>query len=405
MEVLFIGGTGIISSACVAAALEAGHEVSTLNRGLSRLPSQVMADRTLIADASDELQVLEALGNRHFDVVVQFTAYVPAQVELDVRLYSGAGQYVFISSASAYEKPPAHWLITESTPLKNPFWQYSRDKIACEEVLVRAHQRTGFPVTIIRPSLTYGLSQIPVCIGSWTKPFTIIERMRRGAKILVPGDGTSIWTITHNSDFARGLIPLLGRAEAIGEDFHITSDEALTWNQIYLLVGKAAGVEPDLLHVPSDGVVAADPEQLGTLWGDKAHSSVFDNSKLRRLVPGFNAVVPFADGIRQTVDWFDSDPSRQEIDEPANAAWDRLAAIYVEALAKAAECIAAGIARIKALQRSNPSSGRCRSTVERAQGWMLRRLMFTPPACISAIAAAVVSGATPAQNSKSKVVL
>ena len=337
MKILFIGGTGIISSACVTAALEAGHEVSTLNRGLSRLPSQVSEERTFIADASNELQVREALGNRHFDVVIQWTAYRPSQVELDVRLYSDVGQYVFISSASAYEKPPAHWLITESTPLKNPFWQYSSDKIACEEFLVRAHHATGFPMTIIRPSLTYGLSQIPVCIGSWAKPFTIIDRMRRGAKILVPGDGTSIWTITHNSDFARGLMPLLGRSEAIGEDFHITSDEALTWNQIYRLVGEAAGVEPDLLHVPSDGFIAADPEQLGNLWGYKAHSTVFDNSKLRGLAPAFTAVVPFADGIRETVDWFDSDLSRQDVDGPANVAWDRLATIYMEALAQAAK--------------------------------------------------------------------
>jgi nucleoside-diphosphate-sugar epimerase len=337
MEILFVGGTGIISTACVAAALEGGHEVSTLNRGLSRLPRQVSGERALIADASNEVQVREALGNRRFDVVIQWTAYVPAQVELDIRLYSDAGQYVFISSASAYEKPPAHWLVTESTPLRNPFWQYSRDKIACEEVLVRAHQTSGFPMTIIRPSLTYGLSQIPVSVGSWAKPFTIVERMRRGAKILVPGDGTSIWTITHNTDFARGLIPLLGRPAAIGEDFHITSDEALTWNQIYSLVGEAAGVEPDLLHVPSDGIVAADPEQLGTLWGDKVNSAVFDNSKLRSLVPDFKAVVPFAEGIRQTVEWFDGDPGRQQIDDQANASWDRLAAIYMEALAKAAQ--------------------------------------------------------------------
>ena len=179
MKILFVGGTGIISSACVTAALEAGHEVSTLNRGRSWLHSQVGAEQRLIADASNEEQVREVLKGRHFDVVIQWTAYVPAQVELDVRLYSDVGQYVFISSASAYEKPPSHWLITETTPLKNPYWQYSRDKIACEEVLTRAYQTTSFPMTIIRPSLTYGLSQIPVSIGSWEKPFTIVERMRR----------------------------------------------------------------------------------------------------------------------------------------------------------------------------------------------------------------------------------
>ncbi|HVB50836.1 MAG TPA: SDR family oxidoreductase [Acidimicrobiales bacterium] len=336
MEVLFIGGTGLISSACVEVALEAGHRVSTLNRGLSKLPSLVGVESRLIGDASNELQVREALGSRHFDVVVQWTAFLPSQVELDVRLYADAGQYIFISSASAYEKPPTHWLNTEQTPLKNPFWQYSRDKIACEELLIRAFESNRFPITIVRPSHTYGPSQIPVAIGSSAKPFTIIDRMRRGAKILVPGDGTSLWTLTHNSDFAKGLVPLFGRSEAIGEDFHITSDEALTWNQIYLLVGEAAGVQPDLLHVPTDGLIASNPELLGSLWGDKAHSAVFDNSKLRRLVPEFKAVVPFESGIRQTVEWFDSDVSRQEIDRAANLAWDRLAGRYLEALWQAA---------------------------------------------------------------------
>jgi nucleoside-diphosphate-sugar epimerase len=335
MNVLFIGGTGIISTACVSASLEAGHHVWTLNRGLSMLPSQVLPDHALVADASNAVQVREALAGRTFDVVVQWTAYVPAQVELDVSLYADAGQYVFISSASAYEKPPSHWLVTEATPLVNPFWQYSRDKIACEKVLMGAYRESGFPVTIIRPSLTYGFSQIPVSIGSWEKPFTIVERMRRGAKILVPGDGTSIWTLTHNTDFARGLIPLFANPRAIGEDFHITSDEALTWNQIYRLVGDAAGVVPDVLHVPSDAVVAADPELLGTLWGDKSNSAVFDNSKLRSVVPGFDAIVAFADGIRETVEWFDADPRRQEIDHEANVLWDGLASIYDDALASA----------------------------------------------------------------------
>jgi nucleoside-diphosphate-sugar epimerase len=332
MDVLFIGGTGIISTACVTAALEAGHDVSILNRGRSVSPNQAGEARRFIADASDETAVREALGGRRFDAVVQWTAYVPEQVELDLRLYADSGQYVFISSASAYEKPPARWLITESTPLRNEFWKYSRDKIACEEVLQAAHESTGFPMTIIRPSLTYGCSQIPLAIGSWAKPYTVVDRMRRGAKVLIPGDGTSIWTITHSSDLARGLIPLLGHPEAIGEDFHITSDEALTWNQIYAQVGKAAGVEPDILHVPSDGMVAANPDLLGTLWGDKINSSVFDNSKLRSVVPDFKAIVPFEEGIRETVEWFDADPMRQQIDDDANRLWDRVAVVYVDAL-------------------------------------------------------------------------
>lgn len=336
MNVLFIGGTGIISTACVSASLDTGHHVWTLNRGLSKLPPQVSPGHALLADASDAVQVREVLAGLNFDVVVQWTAYVPAQVELDISLYADAGQYVFISSASAYEKPPAHWLVTESTPLVNPFWQYSRDKIACEEVLFAAHASTGFPVTVIRPSLTYGVSQIPVAIGSWEKPFTIIERMRRGAKILVPGDGTSIWTLTYNSDLARGLIPLLAHPGAIGEDFHITSDEALTWNRIYQLLAEAVGVDADFLHVPSDAVVAADPSYLGPLWGDKSNSAVFDNSKLRRYVPDFQARVPFVQGITETVRWFDADVQRQGIDHEANALWDHLAVIYADALARSA---------------------------------------------------------------------
>jgi nucleoside-diphosphate-sugar epimerase len=178
------------------------------------------------------------------------------------------------------------------------------------------------------------LSQIPVVIGSWDKPFTIIDRMRRGAPIIVPGDGTSLWTVTHNSDFAQGLLGLLGNPAALHQDFHITSDEALTWDQIYSLVGAAAGVAPNILHVPSDAIVAADPSELGSLFGDKIYSTVFDNSKLRGVVPGYRATVPFAKGIAETVAWFDAGPDRQAIDEAANRRWDDLASVYQEALAR-----------------------------------------------------------------------
>ena len=336
MRVLFIGGTGLISTACSDAAVMAGHELWLLNRGRSRLRTVVPPERVLIADAADEHQVIATVEGREFDVVVQWVAYEPAQVEQDMRVFRHVGQYMFISSASVYEKPPSSWMITESTPTVNPYWQYSRDKIACEEALRRAYGEMGFPITIVRPSLTYGPSQIPVAIGSWQKPYTIIDRMRRGAKIIVPGDGTSIWTLTHNSDFATGLIGLFGQKDAIGQDFHITSEESLTWNQIYALVGEAAGAEPRLLHVPSDGIIALDPSQEGNLWGDKANSTVFDNSKLRTIVPDYKARVPFAVGIRETVSWFDEDPSRQEIDDTANENWDRLARIYEEALRRAA---------------------------------------------------------------------
>ncbi|MBW4029557.1 MAG: SDR family oxidoreductase [Acidobacteria bacterium] len=336
MKVLYIGGTGIISSACVGESLARGHDVWTLNRGRATLPREVPAERAILADASDAQQVRRALTGLDFDVVVQWTAYVPEQVALDVELYADAGQYIFISSASAYEKPPSRWPITEATPLENPFWQYSRDKIACERVAMAAHESSGFPVTIVRPSLTYGVSQIPVSMGSWERPFTIIDRMRRGKKIIVPGDGTNAWTITHNTDFARGLTGLFAQRAAIGEAFHITSDEALTWNRIYALVGEAAGVEPEILHVPTDAIVAADPRLAGTLWGDKANTAIFDNSKLRSLVPDFAATVPFAEGIAETVRWFDADPSRQTVDAGVNALCDGIAAVYVDALARVA---------------------------------------------------------------------
>ena len=335
MNILFVGGSGIISHACASEALARGHDVWTLTRGSSHRDPPV-GSRRLVGDAENEDEVRALIRGLDFDAVVQWTAFRPDQVRRDIELFADAGQYVFVSSASVYQKPPSHWLITETTPRGNPYWGYARDKIACEDVLFAAHESTGFRVTVIRPSLTYGDTQIPVAIGSWLRPFTLIERMRRGAKILVPGDGTSIWTLTHNSDLARGLVPLLGQAGAVGEAFHITSDEALTWNQIYGLVAAAAGVHADVLHVPSDALVAADPDLEGTLWGDKSNSAVFDNAKLRRFVPDFRARVPFAEGIARTVQWFDADPRRQEIDDQANALWDHVARVYLDALARVA---------------------------------------------------------------------
>ena len=274
-----------------------------------------------------------ATAGLHLDVVVQWVGYRPEDIEPDLTTFAGVGQYIFISSASAYEKPPSHWLVREATtPLSNPFWAYSRDKIACETLLREAHRASHFPMTIVRPSLTYGLSQIPVCVNSWERPFTIVARLRRGDPIIVPGDGTALWTLTHNSDFATGLLGLFGQPDAIGEDFHITSDEVLTWNQIYLELAAAAGVEPDILHVPTDALIAADPSVEGSLWGDKVHSTVFDNSKLRGVVPDFEARTTFADGIRATVAWFDAVPARQVVDRAIDARWDKIAAVYRDAL-------------------------------------------------------------------------
>jgi nucleoside-diphosphate-sugar epimerase len=338
MRVLFIGGTGLISSGCIAATEAAGHELWLLNRGYSRLlPASVPPERTITADANDPQALREALRGHEFDTVVQWVGFKPEHVAQDVETFASAGQYVFISSASVYQKPSSHWLITEQTPLSNPVWVYAQEKIACETVLREAHAATGFPMTIVRPSHTYGPSQIPILIGSWDKPFTIIDRMRRGGKIIVTGDGTSLWTLTHNTDFAKGLVGLFGQPAAIGEDFHITSDEALEWNQVYELLGEAAGVELDILHVPSEAIVAAEPEQLGSLFGDKIHSSVFDNSKLRSVVPDFQATVPFSEGIKETIAWFDADPSRQAIDHAANELWDRIVSVYTDALRLVAE--------------------------------------------------------------------
>jgi nucleoside-diphosphate-sugar epimerase len=331
MRVLFIGGTGIISTACTRLAVERGIEITLLTRGqhVTELPIGV---RTITADIDDPEATAVALANSTFDAVVDWIAFTPAHVERDLELFRGrAGQYIFISSASAYQKPVGHYLITESTPLANPYWQYSRDKIACEEFLMDAYREEGFPITIVRPSLTYGDTQIPLAVNSWPKSFTIVDRMRRGKKVIVPGDGTSLWVITHNSDFAKGLVGLLGHAQAIGHAFHITSDEVMCWDQYYRFTAEAAGTEAKIVHIPSDFLAACNPEKLGSLVGDKSVSVVFDNSKIKRFVPGFCATTPFRSGIRRTVEWFDADPSRQIIDHEANGRWDKLLAAWERA--------------------------------------------------------------------------
>jgi nucleoside-diphosphate-sugar epimerase len=328
MKVLFIGGTGIISTASTRLAAEREIDLTLLRRGQHTvdLPKNV---RTITADIHDEAAVAEALESQSFDAVVDWTAFTPADVERDIRLFRGrTRQYIFISSASAYQKPVGHYLITESTPLANPYWQYSRDKIACEDRLMKAYREEGFPITIVRPSLTYGDTQIPLAVNSWLKPWTAVDRMRHGKKLIVPGDGSSLWVITHNSDFAQGLVGLLGHQQAIGHAFHITSDEAMTWDQFYRITAQAAGVEPQLVHIASDYIIACLPDELGSLTGDKAVSVVFDNSKIKRFVPGYCAKVPFAQGIQRTIAWFDADPRRKQIDEEANASWDKLIAAY-----------------------------------------------------------------------------
>jgi nucleoside-diphosphate-sugar epimerase len=269
------------------------------------------------------------LADHSFDVVVDWIAYTPQDIERDLSLFSGkVGQFIFISSASAYQKPPENYLITEETPLENPFWQYSRDKIACEARLMEAWHQSGFPVTIVRPSLTYGLSNLTLCINSWEHPYTIIDRMRDGKPVIVPGDGTSLWVCTWNADFAVGLLGLFGQQAAFGEAFHITSDEVLTWNQLHSQVYSALGLKPNMLHIPADWLAAWDDTYTGTLTGDKINSVVFDNTKIKRFVPGFDCKVTWAEGVKRVIDWFDADPVRRTIDPGTVEAWDAIIAAY-----------------------------------------------------------------------------
>ena len=324
LRVLFIGGSGIISSACSWLAADRGIELFVLNRGVSLhrpLPAQATV---LHGDARDPVSVRAAVGNREFDAVVNWVAFTPGHVQADIEAFRGrTGQYVFISSASAYQTPPARLPVTESTPLRNPFWQYSRDKIACEELLTRAYRDEGFPATIVRPSHTYDKTLVPFD-GGWT----VLGRMRQRKPIVVHGDGTSLWTLTHHADFARGFVPLLGHPRTVGDVFHITSDDVLTWNQIAAALAAAAGLTARIVHVPSDAIAAADPEWGAGLLGDKAHSMVFDNSKLRGVVPDYLATIPFEQGAREIVGWHEEDPSRQQIDARLDAVMDKLAEAY-----------------------------------------------------------------------------
>ena len=325
--VLFIGGTGIISSACSRLAVERGLELTLLNRGTSARPVPEGAE-VLRGDIRDPASVREALGNRQFDAVVDWIAFTPEQIETDIELFRGrTGQFVFISSASAYQTPPTSLPITESTLLANPFWAYSRAKIACEERLVRAYREEGFPMTIVRPSHTYDQTLLPMH-GGWT----VIDRMRQGKKVVVHGDGTSLWTLTHHRDFARGFVGLLGNARAVGEAFHITSDEVVTWNQIHDIFAQAAGTEAKLVHVPSDTIAAYDRDWGDGLLGDKAHSMIFDNSKIKRFVPDFAATIPLSWGAKEIIAWHEANPARQGVNEAFNGLMDRLVAAQEQAL-------------------------------------------------------------------------
>lgn len=323
MKVLFIGGTGNISTAVSRMALARGVELWHLNRGLR---GTVAGVQTITADihAAD---VATALAAHTWDAVVDWIAYSVDDIQRDIALLAGrTRQYIFISSASVYQKPLAQPVITESTPLHNPFWDYAQRKIACEERLLAEYRATGFPMTIVRPSHTYDMA-LPVAIGG-SSDYAVFDRIRRGQKVVVHGDGTSLWTVTHAEDFARGFVGLLGNPQALGHAFHITADTPLTWNQIYAVLGAAAGVEPRIVHVPSDFICAVEPALRGPLLGDKAHCLIFDNRKIKRVVPEFVARIPFHEGVQRALQWFDAEPGRKVTRPDTHSMLDHIISAY-----------------------------------------------------------------------------
>jgi len=325
MKVLFIGGTGNISTPVSRLSVNKGIDLYLLTRGT--VPVTIEGAKVIKADINNPQHVQDGLKGHEWDVVVNWIAFTPDEIQRDIDLFKGkTRQYIFISSASVYQKPPLHPVITESTPLYNPFWQYSRDKIACEELLNKAYQDEDFPITIIRPSLTYD-TVIPVTFGGW-KNYNIVDRIRQGKEIIIQGDGSSLWTITHADDFAVGVVGLFGHQQAMGHAFHITSDEILTWNQVYEAVGDAVGCKLNVVHIASDFICKVDPEKTGTLLGDKALSVIFDNTKIKTFVPEFNATITFKKGVKRTIDWFEADPTRMVINAEAESQIEMILTAY-----------------------------------------------------------------------------
>lgn len=334
MKILIIGGTGTISSAITRQLVEKGHELWLINRG--NRSSEIPAEAKLIkVDINDEEEVLRHIGDNQFDAVCEFIGFLPSQVERDHRLFAGrTRQYVYISSASAYNKPVRSHIINEGTTLANPYWQYSRDKITCEELLMKYYREEGFPVTIIRPSHTYCERSIPVGLHGKNGSWQVIKRIMDGKPVLIHGDGTSLWTMTFNEDFARGFIGLLGNPHAIGEAFQIMSDESLTWNQIYKIISDALGVPFKPYYATSEFIISVQPEGYdmeGNLIGDKANSVVFDCSKLKRAVPGFQATVRYDEGVRKCLKYMLEHKECQREDPEFDAWCDRV----IETLEKA----------------------------------------------------------------------
>jgi nucleoside-diphosphate-sugar epimerase len=325
MKVLFIGGTGNISTSVSKLAVSQGVDLYLLNRGKSGV--DIPGAKTIKADIYNPKEANEALKNHKWDVVVNWISFIPEHIHNDLDLFQGkTKQYIFISSASIYQKPPSMPVIDESTPLSNPFWEYSRDKIACEELLNEAYRKDGFPVTIVRPSHIYDTT-IPVSIGGWTE-YTIIDRMKKGKMVIIHGDGTSLWTVTHARDFAKAFVGLLGNQRSLGHAINITSDEVLTWNQIYGAVAHAAGTELNAVHISSEFISRIAPDQADGLLGDKAHCAIFDNSKIKKLVPNYTATIPFSEGIKETLAWFEEKEERMIVNPETNAMMDKIIAAH-----------------------------------------------------------------------------
>lgn len=333
MKILFIGGTGTISMAISRLLLSQGHTLYLVNRGNRNL--DLSGDLIeLKADINDEQTVSSLISDLSFDVVADFIAFTPDQLERDYRLFKGkTKQFIFISSASAYQKPLSDYRITEGTPLSNPYWEYSRNKIACEDYLMKMYREEGFPVTIVRPSHTYDERNVPLGVHGDNGSYSVIKRIQEGKPVIIHGDGTSLWTITHNSDFAKAFAGLLGNVHAIGEAVQITSDESVTWNQLYQMIADALGVKLNAIHVSSEFLTAcSDYDFEGSLTGDKANTVVFDNSKLKRLVPGFVATVRADQGIRSTVEYVLSHPECQQEDAAFDAWCDKVAEVLAKAV-------------------------------------------------------------------------
>lgn len=332
MKALFIGGTGTISTAISNLAVQKGWELYLLNRGnrIERVPEGA---KVITADINDEVTVSEHIKDMQFDVVADFIAFGPSQVERDIRLFSGrTKQFIFISSASAYQKPLSYYRITESTPLSNPYWEYSRNKITCEELLMKEYRNNGFPITIVRPSHTYDERSIPVAVhgkhGSWQ----VIDRILKRKPVIIHGDGSSLWTLTHSTDFAKAFVGIMGNRAAIGEAVQITTDEALTWDKIYDCIGDALKVEVQKVHVTTDFIVACEPSYKGALLGDKSNTVVFDNSKIKRLVPDYVATTRFDQGIRLSIEYYLNHPELQVVDDEFDLFCDKIIKVQEDAL-------------------------------------------------------------------------